>query len=199
MTISPPYKDPSHINWRLNPSLLSSPPFVDNVSKELKQLISENKSPEASPTTIWEAAKAYLLGAIISYTSAQKKKALKSQLDLKKKIKELEEFRSCPSKSIGKQLDVTCSALNQLLTRQAETSIFFAKHRLYKSGNKPCHVLAHLAKGRRGLTASISVLQDSKGVSCHKSTEINSIMKAFHQNLYISDGPRRQGKDSLTR
>lgn len=88
MTISPQYKDPSCRFWRLSPSMLSCPVFVDYIGKELKQFISENKSPEVSPTTLWEVAKAYLCGAIISYTSAQKKKALKTQLELEKKIKE---------------------------------------------------------------------------------------------------------------
>ncbi len=104
VTVSPPYKDPSGINWCLNPSLLSSPPFVDYISKEL-QFLSENKSPVVSPTTLWEAAKAYPCGAIISYSFAQKKKALKTQLELEEKIRELEvEFKRSLSKSTGKQM-----------------------------------------------------------------------------------------------
>lgn len=127
--VSPPYINPSHIHWRLKPTLLNNPHFVDYINRELKQFISENKSPEISPTILWETAKAYLRGAIISYTSAQKKKALQTQLELEQKIKELEgKFKSSPSKLTEKQLDATRSALNQLLTKQAESALFFAKH-----------------------------------------------------------------------
>lgn len=140
-----------------------------------------------SPTTLREVAKAYLHGAIISYTSAQKEKALKIQLELEKKIKELEgDFKMSPSQTIQKQLDATRSALNQLLTKKAESSVFFAEHRLYESSNKPGRLLAHLARGGRNL-ASISVLQDTNGVRFQKSTEINSMMKAFYQRLCSSD------------
>uniref|UniRef100_A0A3B3III1 L1 transposable element RRM domain-containing protein n=1 Tax=Oryzias latipes TaxID=8090 RepID=A0A3B3III1_ORYLA len=87
------------------------------ITKEWEGFITINKTPEISPSTLWESGKAYIRGSIISYTSAQKKKALKSQLDLEKNIAGLEvQFRQHPSDSLAKQLEAARSALNQLLT-----------------------------------------------------------------------------------
>lgn len=67
------------------------------------------------------------MGAIISYTSAHKKEALKTQIDLEKTVADLEtQFKQSYSSYLAKQLEATSSALNQLLTRKAETQIFFA-------------------------------------------------------------------------
>lgn len=59
--------------------------------------IEVNKIHEISPSILWETAKAYLRGAIISYSSAQKTEAIKTQVELKEKIQRLErDFRSSP-------------------------------------------------------------------------------------------------------
>uniref|UniRef100_A0A3P9M7X3 L1 transposable element RRM domain-containing protein n=1 Tax=Oryzias latipes TaxID=8090 RepID=A0A3P9M7X3_ORYLA len=55
----------------LNPTLLSSQDFVDYITKEWEGFIAINKTPEISPSTLWESGKAYIRGSIISYTSAQ--------------------------------------------------------------------------------------------------------------------------------
>uniref|UniRef100_A0A3P9IZ02 Endonuclease/exonuclease/phosphatase domain-containing protein n=1 Tax=Oryzias latipes TaxID=8090 RepID=A0A3P9IZ02_ORYLA len=168
IVLSPPYLDPACRRWRLNPTLLSSQDFVDYITKE------------------WEGFIAYIRGSIISYTSAQKKKALKSQLDLEKNIAGLEvQFRQHPSDSLAKQLEAAHSALNQLLTKKAQTQIFYAKHRLFESGNKPGRLLARLAKSKMEVNI-IPALTDRDGKRQNKTTDINKIMKLYYQDLYTS-------------
>uniref|UniRef100_A0A3P9IJZ9 Reverse transcriptase domain-containing protein n=1 Tax=Oryzias latipes TaxID=8090 RepID=A0A3P9IJZ9_ORYLA len=186
IVLSPPYLDPACRRWRLNPTLLSSQDFVDYITKEWEGFIAINKTPEISPSTLWESGKAYIRGSIISYTSAQKKKALKSQLDLEKNIAGLEvQFRQHPSDSLAKQLEAARSALNQLLTKKAQTQIFYAKHRLFESGNKPGRLLARLAKSKMEVNI-IPALTDRDGKRQNKSTDINKIMKLYYQDLYSS-------------
>uniref|UniRef100_A0A3P9KVD9 Endonuclease/exonuclease/phosphatase domain-containing protein n=1 Tax=Oryzias latipes TaxID=8090 RepID=A0A3P9KVD9_ORYLA len=186
IVLSPPYLDPACRHWRLNPTLLSSQDFVDYITKEWEGFIAINKTPEISPSTLWESGKAYIRGSIISYTSAQKKKALKLQLDLEKNIAGLEvQFRQHPSDSLAKQLEAARSALNQLLTKKAQTQIFYAKHRLFESGNKPGRLLARLAKSKMEVNI-IPALTDRDGKRQNKSTDINKIMKLYYQDLYSS-------------
>lgn len=96
--VQPHYKDPLNRQWWLQPSLLSSPQFVQYRTHQCNFIFIEvNKIHEISPSILWETAKAYLRGAIISYSSAQKTEAIKTQVELKEKIQRLErDFRSSP-------------------------------------------------------------------------------------------------------
>ncbi|CAG5927161.1 unnamed protein product, partial [Menidia menidia] len=88
--------------------------------------------------------------------------------------------------ALSKKLEAARSALNQILTKQAESSIFFAKYRLYQSGNKPGRLLARLTKGRMEAN-TISSLQDNNRDRHHKTTDINRVMREFYQKLYTSE------------
>lgn len=194
LSIRPPNTDPSSRHWRLNPSLLSSPPFIDYITEQWNVLIAANKTPDISPSLLWETAKAYLRGSIISYTTAQKKAAMKEQLSLENTIQQLEvQFKGAPSRILFKKLEAACSALNQLLTRKAESAIFFAKHRLYESGNKPGHLLARLARGRMETNTIPSLLDDNQ-VRHYKTKDINTIMRQFYQKLYSSECELSEGR-----
>lgn len=185
--ISPPYRDPCCRHWRLSPVLLSSQCFVDFVTSQCQLFFAENSTPDISPSTLWESAKAFIRGAIISYTSAQKKKALQRQLELEETLNEIEiQFKRSPNKHLLKRLEATRSALNQILTQKAESHIFFARHRLFESGNKPGRLLARLACGRVESNIVPSLL-DKHGTRHFKATEVNKIMKSFYADLYSSD------------
>lgn len=137
-----------------------------------------NKTPDA---------KAYLRGSIISYTTAQKKAAIKEQLDLENLIQQLEvQFKSTPSTTLFKRMEAARSALNQLLTKKAESTIFFAKHRLYESANKPGRLLARLVRGRIEANTIPSLLDDNQ-VRHYKTKDINRIMRQFYEKLYSSE------------
>lgn len=71
-----------------------------------------------------------------------KKEALKTQIRLEKQLVELEkQVKENPTKALRSKTEVTCSALNQILTQKAEASIFYARHRLFEMGNKPGRLL----------------------------------------------------------
>uniref|UniRef100_A0A3Q2ZLT7 exodeoxyribonuclease III n=1 Tax=Kryptolebias marmoratus TaxID=37003 RepID=A0A3Q2ZLT7_KRYMA len=149
LCISPPYADPASRHWRMNPSLLSYPSFTNYITDQWNFFMDTNKTPDVNPSLLWETAKAFIRGCVISYTTAQKKAAIKDQLHLERIVQETElQFKNTPSRALSKKLEAARSALNQLLTKQAEATIFFAKHRLYQSGNKPGRLLARLTKGR---------------------------------------------------
>uniref|UniRef100_A0A3B3BIE4 Endonuclease/exonuclease/phosphatase domain-containing protein n=1 Tax=Oryzias melastigma TaxID=30732 RepID=A0A3B3BIE4_ORYME len=177
--------DHAPVSIVISPALLGPclQQFINYITREWEGFIAINKTPGMSPSTLWEAGKAYLRGAIISYTSAQKKKELKIQLDLEQTVAELEvQFRQHPTGSVAKQLEAARSALNQLLTKKAQTHIFYAKHRLFEFGNKPGRLLARLAKNKIGVN-TIPALTDSNGKRQSKSADINKIMKLFYQDL----------------
>lgn len=93
--------------------------------------MSTNDTPGTDPSLLWETAKAFLRGSIISYTAALKRNAIKNQLQLECLIQELEkQFKVYISQDVLKKLEAARSALNQPLTSKAETSILLAKQRL---------------------------------------------------------------------
>lgn len=187
MTISPPYRNPSSLHWRLNSSLLSSSPFLTFLERQWELFMATNNTPDVNPSLLWETGKAFMRGSIISYTAAYKKETIRKQLELEQAIQDSEKkFKQSPSKSNLKNLETVRSALNQLLTSKAEASILFARQRLYEHGNKPGRLLARLAKGRNN-TNVISSLKDSKGDKFHESEKINNIMRQFYHKLYSTE------------
>ena len=143
---------------------------------ECERFFVENKTPDISPSILWEFAKAYIHGAIISYTSAQKKKATKRQFKFEEAVHDLEaQFKLSSNTYLSKQLKATRSALNQLLTQKAESQIFFAKPRLFESG-KPGRLVARLAHGKTE-SSLIPSLLDKHGIRHFKSTEVNKIIR----------------------
>uniref|UniRef100_A0A3Q2WJ08 Endonuclease/exonuclease/phosphatase domain-containing protein n=1 Tax=Haplochromis burtoni TaxID=8153 RepID=A0A3Q2WJ08_HAPBU len=105
--------------------------FIEYITKEWNVFMTTNKTEDVSPSLLWETAKAYLRGSIISYTTAQKKASMKEQLSLEHIIQKLEvQFKISRSKTILKKLEAARSALNQLLTKRAKAAIFFDKHKL---------------------------------------------------------------------
>lgn len=78
------------------------------------------------------------------------------------------------------------SSLDHLLTQKAESAVFFAKHSLCASCNKPGRLLARLARGRTAPTI-ISYLKDNTGTRHLKTKNICNVMKDFFKNLYTSE------------
>ena len=154
---------------------------------ECERFFVENKTPDINPSTLWESAKAYIRGAIIFYTSAQKKESTKRQLELEEAGHYLEaQFKLSSNTYLAKQLEAARSALNQLLTQNAESQIFVAKHRLFETCNKPGRLLACLARGKTECSLIPSLL-DTHGIRHFKSTVFNKIIRSFYADLYSSD------------
>ena len=60
-----------------------------------------------------------------------------------------------------------------LLSKKAQKSILFGKHKMYKFGNKPSKYLANLIKGHAGFQA-IPVVKNSAGARVHSNKHINN-------------------------
>lgn len=73
--------------WRLNASLLNDKEFITFITTELKLNLSTKDSTEVSPLIVWDCAKAYNRGQIISFTSTKKRKKEARQQELKQTIK----------------------------------------------------------------------------------------------------------------
>lgn len=82
ITISPSYRDPLKRHWRLNPSLLSNDNFCTYLNKQFDIYIKANDKDGADPSMVWEAAKAYIRGAIISFVAAKRTRELVTQIKL---------------------------------------------------------------------------------------------------------------------
>lgn len=196
LELTPPYFDPAARHWRLNPSLLSNPTFVSMLEEQLMLFFSTNDTSEVSASTLWETAKAYIRGVIISYSSAKRKETLRQQLHLESQVSALErEFKHSLSKSSRLKLDAARSALDNFLTQKAETAIFYARHRLYESANKPGRLLARLARGRVESNV-IASLKDDKGVTFFENKHLVNIMKCFYQNLYSPESLNDTGEQA---
>lgn len=65
---------PASKQWRLNASLLNDKEFTSFITAELKKYLDTNTSSETSPLILWDCAKAYIRGCIISFTCARKRK-----------------------------------------------------------------------------------------------------------------------------
>lgn len=81
---------PTTKHWRLNASLLNDKEFITFLTTELGNYLDINASPEISPLTLWDCAKAYIRGCIISFASTKKKKREAKQIELEDKVKQLE-------------------------------------------------------------------------------------------------------------
>ncbi len=57
--------DKPHTSWRLNPYLLTEKKFCDYLKAQISLYFEMNNIPETSPSTLWEAFKAYIRGSII--------------------------------------------------------------------------------------------------------------------------------------
>lgn len=61
------------VSWKLKPWLVRDPIFESFLKEQVKLFLMDNKTPDVSPNLLWDTAKAYIRGLIISYVSKQKK------------------------------------------------------------------------------------------------------------------------------
>lgn len=81
---------PKKTVWRLNTGMLNSVAFRATMGGELKEFLEHNDNGEVSPAILWDAAKAFLRGRIITQTAFLKKLKSKQLLELEVKLRDLE-------------------------------------------------------------------------------------------------------------
>lgn len=108
--------------------------------------------------------KACVRGLVISYTARLKKNNRKEQRKLELELHELQtKYNLSPSGELRNDIEVVKTALESLLTKKAEKTIFFMRQRMYEFANKPNRYLANLLRNRAS-AQNISYIRDSTGV-----------------------------------
>lgn len=85
-----------------------------------------------------------------------------------------------------KEISALRSALDSLLTKQAEGKIRFAKQKIYEHGDKVGKYLAYLTR-KKSDSQSILPIVDSSGKRFSDSLSINNTFKEWFENLYRSE------------
>ena len=172
--------------WRFPNHLIKNPDFKQYFTEQFNYFITENNTPGVSPNLLWETAKAVIRGFTISFSANLKKKRRAEQQNLEQKLSKLQgDFNANPSADLRLQIDATTAALDTLLSKEAQKSLLFAKHRMYEFGNKPSKYLANLTKAKPNSQA-IPVIKDTCGKRIHNNKDINNSFVEFYKNVYNS-------------
>lgn len=182
-------KQCSYNSWRFNPHLLSDPKFISYFKSEFNIFYTINKTPDITPSILWETCKVYARGLIIFYVRSKQRKSLEAQRKLEGKLADLEKtYAKYPSDINMKAMLATRASLNSLLTHRAEQSIRFAKQRLYEYGNKPSKYLARLVNKRTD-SQTISSIKNKNVHSKSDTVNICTVCRQFYRQLYSSEEP----------
>ena len=170
--------------WRFNTSLLNDDEFVKFIQQEFKTYLEFNMTPEISPVTLWECAKAYIRGRIIAFASAKKKKNGETQTNLEIQIKELErQHKENRLPAVLKELKSARQALNSLTSIKVERNLRFVKQKYYESGDRASRLLAYRLKKQQALS-TVSKIRTMENSFVSKPAEISSAFADFYKALY---------------
>lgn len=124
LKLLPTEKQCSFNPYRFNPHLLSNPKFISYFNSEFKIFYKINKTPDITPSILWETCKVHARGLIISYVRNKQRKSLGAQRKLEGALADLEKtYAKYPSDINFKEMLPTRASLNSLLTHRAEQSI----------------------------------------------------------------------------
>lgn len=173
--------------WRFPSYLLGDKAFIEKINLDMGLFFETNDDGETNPELLWETAKAFLRGSIISYTSSKKKQLSLKQQELEHKLHTAENVhKNNPTKVNLMKAQAIRAALNSLMTDKASRSLFYQKQRLYEFGNKPSKYLARLINQRQTLN-TIAAIKDINGKRILDNRGINSVFASFYKTLYTSD------------
>lgn len=174
---------PTTKQWRLNASFLNDKDFLKLIKTELKNYLDTNVSPEISPLILWDCAKVYIRGCIISFASAKKKRREAKQIDLEDKIKKLEQqHKRTPTSCIFDTLKQARRDLNTLLTEKIEGNLRFTNQKYYENGNRASRLLALRLKKQQ--SSNIVHKLQYNNSSFTTPDEIAQKFAEFYKSLY---------------
>lgn len=135
---------PVYRPWRLNPLLLSDERISDFISSQIDLFLEINQTPNMSPSTVWEALKAYLRGQIISYNTQLRKTRNNRTNELINKIGNLDsKLATSPLADDIKERLLLQKEFDLLTTQKAENLLIRSQHVYYEHGDKTGRILAH--------------------------------------------------------
>lgn len=136
--------------WRLDSVILKDNTFISYFITEFKVFLSINLPSTDNPSLLWETCKAYARGLFISYTSTKRRQKRREQNNLAIELTDKEKaYINSPSPTLWEEISALKSAINCLLTKEAEKKMRYVKQRFYEHGDKPGKCLAYLAKKKQ--------------------------------------------------
>uniref|UniRef100_A0A3P8NIL1 exodeoxyribonuclease III n=1 Tax=Astatotilapia calliptera TaxID=8154 RepID=A0A3P8NIL1_ASTCA len=169
--------------WRLNASLLNDSQFCEFIHAELNTYLELNTTPEISPLTLWDCAKAYIRGRIISFASARKKRKEARRCELEAKIRYLEQqHKKAQTATLLSDLKMLRSELDSLLNEKIEGNLRFIKQKYYEQGSRASRLLA--IRLRKQQTRSMVQKLKSDQTLITKPNQIASCFANFFESLY---------------
>ena len=175
--------------WRLNVSLLNDTEFVNYIKDELKMYLELNVNPEVSPLILWDCAKAYLRGRIISFASAKKKKNQAKRLELENRITNLEQqHKHNSSPSVMKTLREARKELDRLMTGKIEGQLRFAKQKYYEQGSRASRLLAIQLRKQQTRNTVHKLKSKNPHSFLTKPSDISESFAHFYKNVYKNTG-----------
>lgn len=173
--------------WRFHPFILADHNFITYFTEEFNTFMSINSVSTEDSSLLWETTKAFSRGIIIEYTHSKRRKQAEQKEILESKLRDAERtYINKPSPVKLKEITALRSALDSLLTKQAEVKIHFAKQKMYEHGDKARKYLAHLTK-KKSDSQSIQSIIDSNGKHSMDSIFINNTFKDYFENFYKSE------------
>lgn len=173
-------------HWRLNTIILKDEEFTSHFSAEFKAFLDINTPSATTASVLWETCKAYARGLIISYSATKKRQRMEEQKSLESELMDKEKtYIASPSPPLWQEITALRSALNCLLTRDAEKKLKYTRQRFYEHGDKAGKCLAYYVK-KRAESNTIAAISDEGGHKIYENKLINDCVKKFYEALYSS-------------
>ncbi|KAF7244640.1 hypothetical protein EYD10_09237 [Varanus komodoensis] len=182
MTLKGAVKTP---RWVLNKALLKDKKFKEETNKEMEIFFQINKTEETCLQNVWDTAKAYVRGLIITYSAKINKMRKHERSKLVEELMKLEqELQEDPSKKdLKTQMNILKHRLNLLDTNELTKQMKLTKQNFFENANKPGRWLAYKVKKEREKRL-IYKLKDGEGRLQVQSTQIKKIVEDFFAKLY---------------
>lgn len=171
--------------WRLNTGLLNDPECQNYITKEFKEYMTFNDNGAVSPSTLWDASKAFLRGKLIMWSSQKKREREKQVKDLIRILQSLE-MKHINSKDtdILNQIEETKQALNNIYEKQMEKKAKYVKQSFYENGPKSKKILAWRIRKQQAERFIPKIKDpDNKKIS-HVSLDIRKSFEKYYTKLY---------------
>lgn len=145
-----------------------------------------NDIPETSPSTLWEAFKAYIRGSIISFEASRRKEKMSKLKDLEKQIRALDQENArSPSTTLHRKITTLKYEYNQIMSVKISKAFLYTRQRFFEFGDKPRKLLARQLRKMEN-DRTIHKLKARDNTILTKPKDINNRFLEFYTDLYTS-------------
>ena len=178
--------DKPHTSWRLNPHLLTDKRFCDYLKDQISLYFEMNDIPETSPSTLWEAFKAYFRGSIISFEASRRKENMSKLKDLEGQIKALDQENArSPATTIHRKITTLKYEYNQIMSVRISKAFLYTRQRFFEFGDKPHKLLARQLRKMEN-DRTIHQVKACDNTILTKPKDINNRFLDYYTDLYTS-------------